>query len=110
VYVRVARFEGVDRAQIDDQITELRRQIEGSRGGELPPGAPDELRVLMETVVRFVELVDRDGGTFLALSYCRTEDDLRRANEALNAMSPPAGGGRRTSLEMYEVAIDESFA
>jgi hypothetical protein len=110
MYVRVARFERVDQAQIDDQIAELRRQIEGSRGGQLPPGAPDELRVLMETVVRFVELVDRENSRFLALSYCETEDDVRRANEALDAMSPPAGGGSRTSVEMYEVAIDETFA
>jgi hypothetical protein len=63
----------------------------------------------METVVRFAQFVDRENGRFLGLSFCRTEDDLRRANEALDAMSPPAGGGKRTSVEMYEVAIDESF-
>ena len=35
---------------------------------------------------------------------------MRRANEALNAMSPPDdGGGRRTGVEIYEVALDESF-
>jgi hypothetical protein len=110
MYVRVARFEGVDPARVDEQIAELRQQLESSRGGEPPPGAPEAYRVLMETVVRFVELVDRENGRFLALSYCETEDDLRRANEALDAMSPGAGGGRRTSVEMYEVAIDSSFA
>jgi hypothetical protein len=110
MYVRVARFEGVDPDQVDDQIAELRRQLESARGGALPEGAPEETRVLMETVVRFVQLVDRDNGRFLALSYCRTEDDLRRANEALDAMSPPTGGGKRASVEMYELAIDESFA
>ena len=64
----------------------------------------------METVVRFVELVDRENGALLGLSYCETEDDLRRANEALDAMSPPAGSGKRTTVETYEVPIDESFA
>ena len=109
MYVRMASFEGVDPERIDEQIAELRRQIESTRGGELPEGAPEEMRVLMETVVRFEELVDRDNGRFVALSYCETENDLRRANEALDAMTPPAGGGKRTSVEMYEVAIDTSF-
>jgi hypothetical protein len=35
---------------------------------------------------------------------------MRRADEALNAMSPPSGAmGRRTGVEIYEVALDESF-
>jgi hypothetical protein len=109
MYVRIARFEGVDPGQIDDQIAELRRQMEASRH-ELPPDAPAAIGVLMETVVRFVQLVDRDNGTLLGLSYCETEDDLRRANEALDSMSPPAASGKRTTVETYEVAIDESFA
>jgi hypothetical protein len=67
MYVRMARFEGVDPEQIDEQIAGLRRQIEGSRSGQVPEGAPAELEVLMDTVVRFVELVDRDNRTFVAL-------------------------------------------
>ena len=40
----------------------------------------------------------------------RVEDDARRADEALNAMSPDEGGGRRTgAAEIYEVVLDESF-
>ena len=109
MYVRAARFEGMDASQIDEEIAELRRQVEASAGGEMPEGAPPEAKVLMETIVRFVQLVDRESGTSLALSFCRTEDDLRRADEALNAMTPPAGGGRRTSVDHFEVAIDQSF-
>ncbi len=109
MYVRAARFEGIDPNQVDEQIAELRRQVEGGGSGQLPDDAPPEAKVLMETVTRFVQLVDRKSGTFLALAYCRSEDDLRRADEALNAMSPGEGGGRRTSVEHYEVAIDQSF-
>ena len=109
MYVRAARFEGIDPDQVDEQIAELRRQVEGSANGQMPDGAPPEAKVLMETVTRFVQLVDRKSGTFLALAHCRSEDDLRRADEALNAMSPGEGGGRRTSVEHYEVAIDQSF-
>jgi hypothetical protein len=109
MYVRAARFEGIDPGRIDEEIADLRRQVEAGASGELPEGAPPEAKVLMETVTRFVQLVDRDSGTSLALSFCRSEDDLRRAEEALNAMSPGAGAGRRTSVEHYEVAIDQTF-
>ena len=35
------------------------------------------------------------------------EEDLRKGDETLNAMTPPGDGmGQRTSVEMYEVAAD----
>ena len=110
MYARIARFENVESSRIDDQIAELRQAVEGTASGNLPPDAPDGARVLMERVTRFVQLVDRENGTFLGIAFCRTEDDLRRADEALNEMSPGEGGGSRTSVEKYEVAIDQSFA
>jgi hypothetical protein len=56
-----------------------------------------------------VQLVDRENATTLGLAFCETEDDMRRADEALNAMSPPTDAlGRRTSVEIYEVALDET--
>ena len=109
MYVRAARFEGMDANQIDQEIADLRRQVEAGARGEMPEGAPPEAKVLMETVVRFMQLVDRESGTALALSFCSTEDDLKRADEALNAMSPGGGAGRRTSVDRYEVAIDQTF-
>ena len=43
----------------------------------------------------------------MAISLFETEEDLRRGDETLNAMSPPGDGmGRRTSVEIYEVATD----
>jgi hypothetical protein len=64
----------------------------------------------METVVRVLQLGDRETGRAVGIAFCATEDDMRRADEALNAMSPGEGMGRRTSVEIYEVLVDESFA
>jgi hypothetical protein len=36
---------------------------------------------------------------------------MRRADEALNQMSPPDdSSGSRTGVEIYEVVLDESFS
>jgi hypothetical protein len=106
MYVRIARFEGVDVGRVDSDVEEMRSQM---RSGQLPSDAPPETEVLMTTVRRFVQLVDRENATTLGLAFCETEDDMRRADEALNAMSPPTDAlGRRTSVEIYEVALDET--
>ena len=109
MYARIARFEGGDTNRIDEQVAEMRSQIEGVRANGLPADAPEAMRVLTETVGRVLELVDRESGTSLGITFCETEGDMRRADEALNQMSPGEGGPRRTSVEIYEVALDESF-
>jgi len=110
MYARVARFEGLDTSRIDADIAEMKQQMDAGRSGELPEGAPEEARVLMETVTRWVQLVDRDNGTAVGIAFCASEEDARRANETLDAMSPPDGAGRRTgSAEIYDVVLDESF-
>jgi hypothetical protein len=109
VYARIARFEGGDPAKIDEQAAEMRREIQAAREGGLPEGAPQEIQTLRETVTRFLELVDRTTGSSLGVTFCETEADMRRADEALNAMSPGEGGPRRTGVEIYEVVLDESF-
>ena len=38
------------------------------------------------------------------ITFFDDEEALRRGDEALNAMSP-SGGGSRTAVEFYEVAI-----
>ena len=111
MHARVARFEALDTSRMDEQVAEMKRQMDAGRSGDLPEDAPEEARVLMETVTRWVQLVDRDKGTAIGIAFCRSEDDVRRADEALNAMSPGEGQGRRIgAAEIYEVAIDESFA
>jgi hypothetical protein len=109
MYARIARFEGGDPGTVDAQIAEMRGQLESAGSGELPAEAPEEVRTLMETVARFMQLVDRESATFVGITFCETEEDMRRANEALERMSPSEGGGGRTALDIFEVAIDQSF-
>lgn len=109
MYARVAHFEGGDVASMDAELADMKRQMEAARAGQVPEGAPAEVGTLMETVVRWVELVDRSTGASVGIAFCETEDDARRADAALDAMSPPDGVGRRTSVGIYEVALDESF-
>ena len=111
MYARIARFEGLDASRIDEQVAEMKRQIDESRASsDLPAGAPEEVQTLMETVKRLLQLGDREGGTALGITFCETEEDMRRADAALNEMSPGEGQGRRASVEIYEVLLDESFA
>jgi hypothetical protein len=49
-------------------------------------------------------LVDRENLTGLGVYLFETEEDLRRGDEALNAMSP-RGAGQRTNVAVYEVAL-----
>jgi hypothetical protein len=109
VYVRIARFEGGDPSQIDALADDMRGKIRAGREHGLPADAPQELKTLSETVTRFIELADRKTGAGVGIAFCETEEDLRRADEALNAMSPDAQeGSRRTSVEIYEVVLDEA--
>ena len=96
MYVRIARFEGGDLADADQAIARVRQQIEGER----PPGLEGAKRLLM--------LVDRENGRGLGVMFFETDEELRRGDEALNAMTPQ-GSARRTSVEFYEVAIDQEL-
>jgi hypothetical protein len=95
MYVRIARFEAGEGSWAD-RIDEIRgRMAEGMRNQQ------DEV-----PVQRSLMLVDREGGRGASVMFCNSEDDLRRVDEYMNAMTPPAGSGTRTSVEMYEVALD----
>lgn len=111
MYARVARFEGLDPSRIDDDIADMKRQMDAGRSGEIPEGAPEGARELMQTVTRWVQLVDRNKGTAIGIAFSASEEDARRADEALNAMSPGEGQGSRIgAAEIYEVVLDESFS
>jgi hypothetical protein len=90
VFARVARFENIDTSTIDEQLKEM-------AGQGPPPG--------LEHSTGYMELLDREKGTALGIVFFADEDGLRRGDEALNAMNPPAGAGSRTDVEMYEVVI-----
>ena len=98
MFIRIARFEG-DPSDVDESISRVRSMMDE---GATPPGLEDARRSMM--------LVDRQSGVGLGLTFFDSEDALRRGNEALNEMTPPGdSSGRRTSVEMYEVAIDREW-
>lgn len=90
---RVATFEGEDPGKMEENIGQIRDQSESGP----PEGVP---------ATGFLMLVDRAGKS-LVISFFESEEDLRKGDETLSAMSPPAGmKGKRTSVETFEVAID----
>ena len=75
------------------------------RGDALPGGIRPASRRACE---RLPDADRPDSGRSLAVALFETEEDLRKGDEALNAMSPESGDevGKRTSVEKYEVAVD----
>ena len=98
---RIARFEGGDR-NWDDFAAEVRETIRS--GGH---GTPFE--TVADAAKRVMLLVDREGNRGANLIVCETEDDLRRTDAAMNEITPASGRGARTSVEMYEVVLDEEI-
>ena len=101
MFVRIARFEGGDR-NWDDFAAEVRETIRS--GG---PGTPFEK--VADAAKRVMLLVDREGNQGANLILCETENDLRRTDAAMNEITPASGRGARTSVEMYEVVLDEEL-
>jgi exopolysaccharide biosynthesis protein len=91
MYARVASFnlgEGVD-----ETIDQVRGEVES---GNRPPGLEDAKGMMM--------LVDRASGKSLGITLFDSEDAMKKGDEALNAMSP-SGGGSRSGVDFYEVAV-----
>jgi hypothetical protein len=86
---RVVSFDGVTK----DRIEEMEREM-----GDGPP--PDDL-----PAKEIVVLHDPEGEKSLVILFFDNEDDYRRGDETLNAMSPADTPGRRTSAARYDVAI-----
>jgi hypothetical protein len=97
MHARIATFEG-DPAMADRAIEAVRDQIEAE--WDSPPEG-------LETVKEQLILADREGGKGLGILLFETEDDLKRGDEVLNAMSPPVADatGRRTDVQVYEVVL-----
>jgi hypothetical protein len=93
MYARVATFEG-DPSQADQAIDFVRQEQES---GTPPPG--------LESAKGMMMLIDRQNGKGMGITLYETEEDMRQGDEALNAMNPPGGGGRRVSVEFYEVPV-----
>jgi hypothetical protein len=99
MWVRIARFEGADVESWDERIEEIRNRIR-SGGGEA--GSADR-----PPIKRAMMLADRQGGRGAGVMFSDSEEDIRRVDEFMSKMTPPAGAGSRTSVEIYEVVVDE---
>lgn len=95
MYARIATFEG-DPDRIDQALEAARGQVETN--WETPPEG-------LEGVKQMWMLVDREGARGLGITIYETEEDLRRGDEALNAMSPADPSGQRIGVSTYEVAL-----
>ena len=91
MYARVATFES-DPAKVDEAIELVRGEVQS---GDTPEGL-EGAKMLM--------LVDRESGKGMGVTLFESEEDMRRGDAALNAMSP-GGSERRTSVEFYEVPV-----
>jgi hypothetical protein len=86
---RVVSFDGVSK----DRIEEMQREM---REGEPPEDLP---------ATEIVVLHDPEGERSLVILFFDNEDDYRRGDATLSAMSPADTPGRRTSVARYDVAI-----
>jgi len=96
MYARVAAFENRDMSLADELIGTVR---ERARSGQ---DLPDAKRLLM--------LIDREAGTALGITFFESEDAIRRAEAGFERMAdeiPEEMRGRRTSVDVYEVAIED---
>ena len=63
MFVRVARFEGIDTSQIDEQAAEMKRQIDSARAGDVPAEIAELVERMQGVVKRFYQLVDRENAS-----------------------------------------------
>ena len=99
MYARIARFENAE-GNWDERVAEVRKRMSGE--------VDSPMAQARDAVKRAMMLVDRENNRGAGVIFCETEEDLRRVDEAMNQMSPPPGAGTRASVEIYEVAVDES--
>ena len=94
MYARVAKWEGGD----PDAIRRAAEEVKSRVASGPPQGVP---------MKAFLLLIDPDNARQMGVTLFETEEDLRKGDEVLNSMSPPEEGiGRRTTVEMYQVAVD----
>jgi heme-degrading monooxygenase HmoA len=96
MHARVAAFENRDVSRTDELVALVRDRL--SAGGEIP----DALGMYM--------LVDRAAGTALGIGIFESEDAIQAAEPIFERMGdevPEEVRGKRTSVDIFEVAIHE---
>jgi hypothetical protein len=107
MHVRVARFEGLDVSQVERDYEQFREMV---RMRERPEGmSEDVFETLRDRVRRVMSLVDREAGVSLDLTFTDNAEDAQRVHEALDSLTPPEGSGRRTSVQTFELMVDEQL-
>jgi heme-degrading monooxygenase HmoA len=94
MYARVASFEGRDPSLTDELVERVR---------ERGPGAVPDAR-------GFLGLFDRERRAALGITFFDSEEAIRDSEQAFEDMAqhfPAEMRGRRTSVETYEVTIQE---
>ena len=92
MHVRVARFENVDVARVDEDAEQFRKML---RSDERPEWMPeDAFSTLRAGVVRVISLADRAAGSTVDLILTRNEEDARSV-DAVNPGECRGGSGSR---------------
>jgi len=77
MYVRIARFEGADPADIDSQAEALRADIRAVRDGAGPGGMPAEAHAtLKQHVTRVTTAAARTEGVVVGLVFSDTAEGI----------------------------------
>ncbi len=91
MYARIVRFTDVDRERIDA----MKDQVES--GETAPDGMPpSQLKMF----------IDESQGTAGVIMFFDSEEDMRKADEVLNAMDSSDTPGTRASVDQGEVLIE----
>lgn len=85
---RVVSFDGVGQ----DRVEEIKQRMNEGRPDEVP-------------ATEIVMLYDAEAEKAVVILFFDSEDDYRRADEALSAMPAEDTPGQRTSVGKYEVAV-----
>ena len=91
MHARVVRFTDIDRERIDD----MKSRVES--GEDRPEGMPNA------TMRMFI---DEAQGTAVVALFFDSEEDMRKADEVLNAMDSSDTPGTRASVDQGEVLIE----
>jgi hypothetical protein len=91
MYARVVRFTDVDPERVRDRAS----RTEGGEGP--PPGVPAK---------SFRVIVDDSQSTAVVIFFFDSEEDMRTADEALNAMDAGETPGTRASVDQGEVKAE----
>jgi hypothetical protein len=118
MYARVTRFEGSDPETLQQEIDGMRTQMEGGLTDEAIDQMAEqvkgrfergEVERLLRSITRTLVLMDAGKGSSAMVVFCDAEEDVRSVDALFDAMSPGEGGGKRQSVDIYEVSIDQRF-